>query len=237
MSEGFKYFLRLYPKFSSHDDFRTKQRAWEDSDCIPQEMITDWPDDYVFIRKGNGQGATTSKAPWYYPTKAKYKFCVQLDVADYPSWQRTLTHEECTDFGFDVMTGRSDVHPFFHANADAVYLRLKELYGKTIRQFYDECQNYRIEQWPDYRSWDMDMPSTATGKPRVRYGEYIKSDVWLEKRHRVWRRDGMRCVECGSAMNLQCHHLTYENLGNEPLQDLVTLCRSCHSEKHDRGML
>jgi hypothetical protein len=235
MSEGFKDFLRLYPRFSSHDDFRTKQRAWEDSDCILQEMIADWPDDYVFIRKGNGQGAMTTKAPWCYPAKAKYKFCVQLDVVDYPSWQRTLTHEECADFGFDVMSGRSDVHPFLHANADSVYMRLKELYGKTIRQFYDECQNYSIEQWPDYRSWG--MPSTATGKPRVKYDEYIKSDAWLEKRHRVWRRDGMRCVECGSAMNLQCHHLTYENLGNEPLQDLVTLCRSCHSEKHDRGML
>ena len=63
MGKEFDYFLFAYPRFSSFDDFYTKQRAWKDAVCIPQEMITDWPDDYVFIRKGNGQGATTVSDP------------------------------------------------------------------------------------------------------------------------------------------------------------------------------
>ena len=233
MGREFGYFLFAYPRFLSLDDFRTKQRAWEDTVCIPMDLITDWPDDYVFIRKGNGQGISTVSDPWRYPSNAKYKFCVQLDVADYPSWQRTFTHEECIDFGFNVINGRSDVHPVLYATANAEYSRLRQAHNETMARFWNQCHAYTIQQWPDYHSWG--ILSTATGKPRVRYAEYIKSDKWLEKRHRVWRRDGMRCVECGSAMNLQCHHLTYENLGDEPLQDLVTLCRSCHREKHDRG--
>lgn len=233
MGREFGYFLFAYPRFASRDDFHAKQRAWEDAVCIPQELITDWPDDYIFIRKGNGQGATTIKEPWCYPSNAKYKFCVQLNVDGYPSWQRTLTYDECVDFGFNVVNGRSDVHPFLHATSDPVYLRLKEAHMKTMKSFWNQCHNYAMAQWPNYLQWD--LPSTTSGKPRVIYNEYMKSDVWLDKRHRVFRRDGMRCVECGSAMNLRCHHLTYENLGNEPLQDLVTLCNSCHSEKHDRG--
>lgn len=64
------------------------------------------------------------------------------------------------------------------------------------------------------------------------YEIYINSDVWNEKRQACFKRDGFICQKCGSAKNLVCHHLNYEHLGDEPLDDLLTLCRSCHNSIH-----
>ena len=65
------------------------------------------------------------------------------------------------------------------------------------------------------------------------YDEYINSVEWEEKRQLRLRMDGFRCHKCGSAINLQVHHITYERLGNELMGDLITLCRNCHKRLHD----
>jgi hypothetical protein len=64
------------------------------------------------------------------------------------------------------------------------------------------------------------------------YKAYLLTDCWDSKRHRTFERDKYTCIECGSIEHLDCHHLTYKNLGHEPLEDLITLCRSCHKLKH-----
>lgn len=37
---------------------------------------------------------------------------------------------------------------------------------------------------------------------------------------------------CGTSKNLNIHHMTYERLGNEDFNDLVYLCKDCHSNLH-----
>ena len=64
------------------------------------------------------------------------------------------------------------------------------------------------------------------------YTQYLKSDVWRDKRHLVHRRAGGRCEACGVATSTNVHHLTYANVGAEPLFDLVAVCQSCHDEIH-----
>lgn len=64
------------------------------------------------------------------------------------------------------------------------------------------------------------------------YKDYLQSESWQIKRRQVLRRD-KRCRICGSNnVQLHIHHLSYKNLGNEPLEDLVTLCYACHSDIH-----
>ena len=67
---------------------------------------------------------------------------------------------------------------------------------------------------------------------RKEHGEYIRSRKWKNKRNAVLQRDKYKCKKCGSKKNLQVHHLTYEHFKHEPLEDLVTLCRNCHSKIH-----
>ncbi len=64
---------------------------------------------------------------------------------------------------------------------------------------------------------------------RVNYDEYLQSPEWREKRLQVLERDGHTCqVCCISGRDVEVHHLTYRSLGDEPLEDLITVCKACH---------
>jgi hypothetical protein len=64
-----------------------------------------------------------------------------------------------------------------------------------------------------------------------RYEEYINSAVWGEKCRRVLDRAVGRCEGCGvPGMRLEVHHLTYEHLGDERLDELKALCPECHKK-------
>lgn len=67
---------------------------------------------------------------------------------------------------------------------------------------------------------------------KIDHQEYINSPKWKAKRQMVLERDNFRCRKCGTGKNLDVHHITYEHIGNEPLDDLVTLCRNCHENVH-----
>jgi HNH endonuclease len=65
------------------------------------------------------------------------------------------------------------------------------------------------------------------------YHEYLSSWVWRSKRERIKRRDKGACALCNSRVELQVHHREYpEHYGFEPDDDLVTLCRYCHTRYH-----
>ena len=63
--------------------------------------------------------------------------------------------------------------------------------------------------------------------------DYLKSDAWQRKRYIVLKRDNWRCVYCGNSAN-EVHHLKYakNNIGKEPIQWLVSICKECHAKKH-----
>ena len=61
---------------------------------------------------------------------------------------------------------------------------------------------------------------------------YLKSDAWERKRFVVLRRDNWCCVYCG-ARATQVHHRRYaKNIGREPIEWLVSVCRACHEAIH-----
>jgi 5-methylcytosine-specific restriction endonuclease McrA len=49
----------------------------------------------------------------------------------------------------------------------------------------------------------------------------------------VLERDGWRCQSCGSSKDLQVHHLKERSrLGDDELDNLITLCVDCHRIRH-----
>jgi 5-methylcytosine-specific restriction endonuclease McrA len=64
---------------------------------------------------------------------------------------------------------------------------------------------------------------------KVAYLRYLRSDAWLKKRHLVLERDGYRCQLWHRHVATEVHHRTYEHLGHEPLEDLLSLCRTGHA--------
>lgn len=67
------------------------------------------------------------------------------------------------------------------------------------------------------------------------YVEYLGSKEWHDKRIDKFREVGYYCEHCGSPgllSDLSVHHLHYDSLGDEDLEDLEVLCAGCH-EKAD----
>jgi hypothetical protein len=65
------------------------------------------------------------------------------------------------------------------------------------------------------------------------YHSYINSKEWkTNKRTEVLRRSGGVCERCHKWPVVNVHHLTYERLGNELLEDLLGVCTKCHKELH-----
>ena len=62
---------------------------------------------------------------------------------------------------------------------------------------------------------------------------YLKSEAWQRKRYVVMKRDNWRCVYCG-AKATQVHHKRYAkyNIGKEPIDWLVSICKHCHEKQH-----
>lgn len=62
---------------------------------------------------------------------------------------------------------------------------------------------------------------------------YLKSDEWKRKRYVVFKRDNWRCVYCGGRAT-QVHHKKYAKyrIGKEPIDWLVSICKTCHDKKH-----
>lgn len=66
----------------------------------------------------------------------------------------------------------------------------------------------------------------------LEYAEYLTTPEWQETRGVALREAGYRCDDCRSRQHLDVHHLTYERLGCERLEDLQVLCRDCHEDRH-----
>lgn len=69
------------------------------------------------------------------------------------------------------------------------------------------------------------------------YFTYInESPNWRLKRETRFNIDKGICQSCGKTIYLDsfhCHHKNYNSLFNEDMEDLESLCYSCHQEKHN----
>ena len=68
------------------------------------------------------------------------------------------------------------------------------------------------------------------------YRDYLWSSRWKRIRKEVIKRDRGVCQCClrkiQAHYRIIVHHLSYDNLFNEELTDLTTMCTKCHGEVH-----
>lgn len=69
---------------------------------------------------------------------------------------------------------------------------------------------------------------------KQRYHEYLSSEEWKKKRLERLKIDKFTCQNCGNkSSRLDVHHITYETLYNESINDIITLCHPCHFKLHE----
>ena len=74
-------------------------------------------------------------------------------------------------------------------------------------------------------------------KRRMPYQQQLRDPRWQRKRLLVLERDGWKCVACGdSKTELHVDHIQYRvkriKAWEYRMDELQTLCRPCHEEKH-----
>lgn len=70
-------------------------------------------------------------------------------------------------------------------------------------------------------------------KSKEAYQQFLLSPFWRDIRARKIALNP-RCERCSSRQNLQCHHKFYRQRWEDTaVEDLETLCRSCHKKHHD----
>jgi 5-methylcytosine-specific restriction endonuclease McrA len=75
---------------------------------------------------------------------------------------------------------------------------------------------------------------TRTEKEQ-KYKSYIQSAKWRSFKKTIISHRGEKCEKCGSKPgSLDLHHKTYARLFNELPQDVMLLCRECHSNIHNK---
>lgn len=92
-----------------------------------------------------------------------------------------------------------------------------------------EVRDQRKFAAKEYSAW-LDDSARAAGYES--YADYLRSPYWLAIRERVLERDERRCRKCKSRKRLSVHHRRYWWIGREKLDELVTLCPSCHLAEH-----
>ena len=62
--------------------------------------------------------------------------------------------------------------------------------------------------------------------------DYMKTEQWKQFKLERLRIAQNKCESCGSTHNLHLHHITYERLTQELIEDVAVLCNECHNYIH-----
>ena len=160
-----------------------------------------------------------------YPQTARYTFWVAVyTVVEWPEglpyWdKRVLSYAECQQLGFNPITGTSDIYPFINVGTSAEYLEISN--------------GYKIEMEKRRQSTMADAKAIDTS----RHWKYVKNAYLYSAE---WRKFAWRarmyykhtCQRCGATSFLHVHHLHYETIGQESIEDVTVLCRVCHADEH-----
>jgi hypothetical protein len=137
------------------------------------------------------------------------------------SWVRKTACKNCKTVKGKAIPKGSDYHTLPHLTKekrneyDKNHDRISKLYYERVRRFNEELKIRNQIEW------------------RLIYDTYIKSEKWRQKAAMVKKRDNNICQACLSAPAQAVHHLSYKNLTNEPLFELVSVCHACHSQIHN----
>lgn len=69
---------------------------------------------------------------------------------------------------------------------------------------------------------------------KMDYTDFLCTPYWKAISERVKQKAGYRCQLCNSNNDLNVHHRTYENHGDEisHMDDLICICNECHEKHH-----
>lgn len=112
-------------------------------------------------------------------------------------------------------------------------------HSKNVRgEFFSE----RFNQWKNEKQsegnyiYEISKQLKFLKSTYYQYLQYLQCEQWRAVRLLALERDKWICQLCKKVRATEVHHLTYINLGNEKLEDLISYCNICHLLKHKRQL-
>lgn len=176
----------------------------------------------------------------FYRCDGTYKFIRVIDAKI--SWlsihcNKCFASPEPEITGISTKPMKKCYYHYFENKIDYV-----EMTEKQKQEFRNSCSDFIHEKKSKYIETINDIkiynPKVSKGIKKEVYYSYLQTPAWKEKREAVFKRDNYKCQACHKNKATEVHHKTYTNLFNEPLFDLVSICRQCHEVvKHESGGL
>ncbi|MDR6546678.1 ATP-dependent 26S proteasome regulatory subunit [Chryseobacterium rhizosphaerae] len=92
--------------------------------------------------------------------------------------------------------------------------------GSSVREIFEELHNYQAKV----------SKESIINNFFIEHSKYLQSSKWKEKRTLVLKRDNYVCQSCLQETATEVHHKSYKFWKNEPLFDLISVCKNCHTE-------
>jgi len=153
------------------------------------------------------------------------------DVRDLVDSQPVMTFN-CLDCGAELKPmNRQHLLQMYRSLKD---LRRDESDGHLTVLLCKTCTAQRDDHAEAQRRLDELRQQALLAEYRGKtYARRRQTKEWAILKRQIHRRDGYRCRLCGYAnVELHVHHRTYATYAEERLEDLITLCRSCHEHFH-----
>ena len=85
---------------------------------------------------------------------------------------------------------------------------------------------------------DIDIPNPYQNQDfsRDTYVNHLMSEKWKQTKLTRLLIDDFKCKQCNKPITAEtshCHHITYQNLGDEGIKDVVSVCPQCHNDIHE----
>jgi 5-methylcytosine-specific restriction endonuclease McrA len=163
---------------------------------------------------------------------AEASFMTVGDVRDIAESQRVMTYP-CLDCGKELAVNNRWQHIEMWSMMNE-YCGDRVVNGPPTALFCATCRKQRREHAEQQRRLDRERYEALLKEYRAKpYADRRSTREWAILKRRIHRRDGYRCRMCGAGgVELHVHHRTYDTYAEERLEDLITLCRSCHDLFH-----
>lgn len=176
-----------------------------------------------------------------------------LSILEYWNSKKIVTHKPTASGIIPMLNKALEKYPLTQVKIamdhygimfnDPTYLYCK--YKWTLSKFLYESRFTAFldngSKWNNYckfKKWQSHHPETI--KPveldlkTVNYLNYTSTEHWKQFRKTALEHHNYTCQICGAhKIRLDVHHKTYASRGQETLDDVLVLCRPCHSRLHD----
>ena len=189
----------------------SKNEQWIVDNFIDSDLDLDhWNSEYDWINCG---GDHEWEYTYHYSDGGRLQLFTQCTQCGKKRNNSFLKHSTIDNFKEKVARGeikKFDVNLFNKYDPWTKYRSFTTIKSlKNTKKYNDEQQNNKIER-------------------KKRYADYLQSDKWKAIRLKVLKRDNNLCQACLESPATDVHHITYANLGDELMFELLSVCRDCH---------